>query len=52
MDKGSDGARNIFHGKFYGIGRKDVDGLAQDCSNSTNALELIQSYTKASRLSF
>ena len=53
MGKSSDSVRNMSYGTFYDIGKKDVDGLAQECSYSiANALELLQSYTKASRLSF
>ena len=53
MSKSSDGARNMFYWTFYGIGKKDVDGLVQYCRNSiANALELLQSCTKASGFSF
>ena len=42
----------MFYGTGYGIGKEDGDALAQDSSNSiANALELLRSCTKASRLS-
>ena len=43
----------MFYVTSYRIGKKYVDGLAQDYSNFiANALELLQSCTKAARLSF